>query len=140
MNIDDLKKKPNGLVAISSILFFTIVGIAALQSSLVLYLNKVLHFTDTQAYQLVATYIALLFSLPLLGGYIGNKILGYKNALILGVLLSSIGLIGLSLPGQSTLLISLACILLGFTTISPNVFVLLGHMYQDNHSNLEKSY
>ncbi len=66
---------PKGLFSLFFILLFFMVGFALIQSLLVLYCTSIFHFDDADAYSLYAAYGALVFGVPLLGGYIGGNVL-----------------------------------------------------------------
>ncbi|GAH09353.1 unnamed protein product, partial [marine sediment metagenome] len=44
-----------------------------IDSLLVLYLTHVMHFSQTQAYTLIAGFDSMVFTMPLLAGYLGEK-------------------------------------------------------------------
>ncbi len=85
-----ISNKP--LIIVCLVLLFMMIGFASIQSLLVLYCTQKLNFTDQQAYLLNATYTSLAFGLPLLGGYLGNRFLGYTYPVILGIAIATIGL------------------------------------------------
>lgn len=86
-----LKKLNSGFF----VLFYTEVcelfgrfGITAL---LVLYLTNSLHFSDSQAFAIFSTFIALLFITPVIGGILCDRVLGNRHAVILGASIMGIG-------------------------------------------------
>ncbi len=77
----------------------------------------------------VGTFIALVYLTPFIGGLIADRYLGYIKSIFLGGSLMALGYLGLALPGDTTMYISLGCIIVGNGFFKPNISTLLGNMY-----------
>ena len=104
-------------------------GFYTIASVLVLYMSKALHYSDTQAYGMYAAFTALLFVTPLLGGYLADRVIGFKRTLLLGVLLLTTGYIFLALPGKQFMLLGLSCVVFGGGVFKSMPYALLGKLY-----------
>jgi POT family proton-dependent oligopeptide transporter len=70
---------------------FSTLGYAVLQSTLVLYSTKHLHFTDELALSLMGVFGAFNYGLHLFGGYLGGRFLSNRNLFVGGMLVQVLG-------------------------------------------------
>lgn len=102
----------------------------AIQSLLVLFMKKNMHLSDSQAYSIFGALGALLYVTPVLGGYIADRFLGYKNAVILGGVFLALGYFLLSIEPSMHFYIALSCLVVGNGFFKPNVSAAVGHLYE----------
>ena len=86
----------------------------------------------TVAYALFSAYCSLVYVTPILGGYLADKLLGNRMAVMLGALLMAIGhlVLGASETAPLFLYLSLAIIVCGYGLFKSNVSCLLGELYE----------
>lgn len=77
----------------------------------------------------VGTFIALVYLTPFIGGLIADRYLGYIKSIFIGGSLMAAGYLGLSLPGDTAMYLSLGCIIIGNGFFKPNISTLLGNIY-----------
>ena len=82
---------PEGALVLLFVQMFSTLGFAVLQSTLVLYATKHLHFTDTLAFSLMGVFGAFNYGLHLFGGYLGGRFLSNRNLFVGGMALQVIG-------------------------------------------------
>jgi len=70
---------------------FSTLGYAVLQSTLVLYATKHLHFTDELALSLMGVFGAFNYGLHLFGGYLGGRFLSNRNLFVGGMVAQVLG-------------------------------------------------
>jgi proton-dependent oligopeptide transporter, POT family len=78
---------------------------------------------------IVGSFIALVYLTPFIGGLIADRYLGYIKSIFIGGLLMAAGYLGLSLPGDTAMFVSLALIIVGNGFFKPNISTLLGNIY-----------
>jgi len=78
---------------------------------------------------IVGSFIALVYLTPFIGGLIADRYLGYIKSIFIGGSLMAAGYIGLSLPGNTAMFISLTLIIIGNGFFKPNISTLLGNIY-----------
>lgn len=78
---------------------------------------------------IVGTFIALVYLTPFIGGLIADRYLGYLRSIFLGGSLMAAGYLGLALPGDTAMYVSMGCIIVGNGFFKPNISTLLGNMY-----------
>ena len=104
-------------------------GFYAMRSILVLYMTKILLFSHDHSYTTFAAFSALLYLMPLVGGYLSDLFIETKVATILGGLFLTLGYGLLSLPGIDYFYYSLACIAIGYGFFIPNITKAVGQLY-----------
>jgi POT family proton-dependent oligopeptide transporter len=109
-------------------------------SILVLFMIQDLSLSDKQAYLIFASFSALLFVTPVIGGYLADNLLGYVHSIILGAILLATGYFLLSLNNHSLLFLALSISILGNGLFKPNISSLLGTCYQGDDARRESGF
>jgi len=110
-----------------------------LNTLLVLYAIHHLHMSTKFAYSLYGAFNALVFTSPLLGGYVSGKF-GHKYGATIGVFISFIGACVLSLNSITGFYIGLAIYIVGYGICTPAYFCLVGLCYAKEDSRRESGY
>ena len=105
---------------------FSYYGMRAL---LVLYLVNALGWTTADATGLYGTYTSLVYLTPLLGGWLADRWLGTRRAMILGGLTIAAGHFTMAAPGMTPFYVGLALIVAGTGLFKPNVSTQVGQLY-----------
>ena len=114
-------------------------GFYGVQSLLILYFVKYERLPDDMAYNLFAMFGAIVYLLPGLGGFVGDKILGTKRTLFLGACILSLGYILLCLTSVS-IFIALSMIAVGNGLFKANSSSLLSKIYDSHSPKLEGAF
>ncbi|EPM4769537.1 carbon starvation CstA family protein [Klebsiella pneumoniae] len=101
------------IVAIQIWEYFSFYGMRAL---LILYLTHQLGFDDSHAISLFSAYASLVYVTPILGGWLADRLLGNRTAVIAGALLMTLGHVVLGVESTSawSLYVALAIIICGY--------------------------
>ena len=75
---------------------FSFYGMRAL---LILYMVKHLSFSDETAFDVLGNYLALVYAMPMLGGLMADRLLGHRNAVMVGQVLMALGHLTLTYDG-----------------------------------------
>jgi proton-dependent oligopeptide transporter, POT family len=86
-------------------------------------------FDESVGADIVGSFIALVYLTPFIGGLIADRYLGYIKSIFLGGSLMAAGYIGLALPGNVAMFVSLSLIIVGNGFFKPNISTLLGNIY-----------
>lgn len=81
------------------------------------------------AADVTGTFLALIWLPLFIGGMIADRYLGYIKSIFLGGSLLAAGYLGLILPGNTAMYISLGLIIVGNGFFKPNISTLLGNIY-----------
>ncbi|MFN7983963.1 MAG: peptide MFS transporter [Vicinamibacterales bacterium] len=124
-------RHPRGLY----VLFFTELwerySFYSMMAILTLYMDEALHFDAQRIGRVYGGYIGGVYLLPLVGGWLADRVLGFYRAVIIGGIIMMAGHLVLaveSLPFFYAGLVLLAC---GSGMLKPNVSTIVGNLYRD---------
>ncbi len=123
---------------------FSFYGMKAL---LIFYLTKYHFFSDTAGNQIVGNYAALVYALPILGGILADRYLGFRKAVIFGAILLVLGHLGMAFEGSQAyydaagkvvrderavqvFYFSMGLIIMGVGFLKPNISTIVGQLYE----------
>ncbi|MBX2921724.1 MAG: peptide MFS transporter [Chitinophagaceae bacterium] len=86
-------------------------------------------FNNRMGADVVGSFIALVYLTPFIGGLIADRYLGYIKSVFLGGSLMAAGYLGLAIPGDTAMYVSLGLIIIGNGFFKPNISTLLGNIY-----------
>ena len=116
---------------------FTFYGIRSL---LVLYFTQSLFFPDSQALTLYGNTMAFLYLSPLIGGVLIDKYWPGVLSLRIGVGITSLGTLLISLPYEQTFLYGLAVLIVGQGLFKPAIPYLIDQLYVEENQKREAGY
>ncbi len=113
---------------------FSYYGMRAL---LIFYLVKHWLFAEPKAYLIYGAYTSLVYITPVLGGYLADRYLGQRKAVMFGAVLLTIGQFlmtiggsgGQSDPAINVFWLALAVIIVGSGFLKANISVIVGQLY-----------
>ena len=92
------------------------------------------------ALALIGTYASLLYLTPILGGYIADKITGYKGAVIIGCFIMTLGHASMALEVTWSFYLGLALLVIGTGFFKPNITSVISEMYKGKESKKDGAY
>lgn len=96
---------------------------------------------QTTAASIGAMYGSLIFMTGILGGWLADRILGSRRALLYGAILIMLGHIAMSLPfGIPAFLASMFLIIVGSGLMKPNISNVLGGLYHKNDNRMDAGF
>lgn len=105
-------------------------GFYTVQGMLVLYMTKAFGFSDDQSYTIAGMFTSLAYISPMIGGFIADRLLGFKLSIILGGIFLSAGYATLATLITPLFYVGLAIIIVGNGLFKPNISSLLGALYK----------
>lgn len=84
-----------------------------------------------EALKLYGMYTGLVYLTPILGGFIADKILGYRYAVALGALVMTLGHAFMALETQFFFYAGLIALIIGNGLFKPNISSIVGQLYTD---------
>ena len=126
----DIFGHPKGLY----VLFFTELwerfSFYGMKTLLMLYMINHFFWSQEDASSLLGTYAALAYGLPVVGGFIADRYLGAKRAVVLGGVLLTIGHFLMAFEPLPFFYTALGFIIAGVGLLKPNVSTQVGSLYQ----------
>ncbi len=125
-----LYKQPKGLYLLCATELWERFGFYTIQAILILYLTKGLKYPDAKANLIYASYSALLYLTPLIGGFIADRFLGFQRAILIGGLVSVVGYLVTAFPQEKIFFIGLSILICANGLFKPNVSAIVGDLYE----------
>ena len=133
---------------------FSFYGMKAL---LIFYLTKYYLFTDEAGNLLIGSYAALVYAMPVVGGFIADRYLGFRKAIVFGGILLVIGHLGMAYEGNAAtqsitgeisrdefalqiFYLSLAFIVMGVGFLKANISSLVGELYAESDKRRDSGF
>lgn len=115
-------------------------GFYTVQGILTLYFIRYLGFDDQQAYFTFGAFSALVYGMVALGGYLGDKVIGTKRMICLGLIILSLGYLSLSITDRAHVFWALGLICVGNGLFKANPSNLLAKCYELGDPRLHSAF
>jgi len=133
---------------------FSFYGMKAL---LIFYLTKYHLFSDDAGNLLIGSYAALVYAIPVVGGFIADKYLGFRKSIVFGGILLVLGHLGMAFEGNAAtqsvtgeivrddfaleiFYLSLSFIILGVGFLKANISSLVGELYHEGDKRRDSGF
>ncbi len=103
-----------------------------MRALLVFYVADQFHKTQAEASLSFGAFTALVYALGTFGGYVADRLLGYRRSIILGGVIMAVGLFLMMVTEEKVFLYGLATIIVGNGLFKPNISTLVGKLYLPN--------
>ena len=136
---------PRGLVVLFFAEMWERFSFYGMRALLIFYLTQHFLFGDAAAASIYASYGALVYLMPLIGGLIADRYLGFRKAVVFGAVLLCIGHFGMAIEGDvaqvtaagvqrdpvslQIFYASLAFIIIGVGFLKPSISSIVGQLY-----------
>lgn len=128
--------QPKGLYALALANTGERFGYYTMLAIFTLFMQAKFGWTEAQAGNVNAIFLAMVYFMPLIGGMVADKI-GYGRCVVIGFATMFLGYLGLAIPtgndmsGQIAMFAGLACVSVGTGFFKGNLQVLVGNLYDD---------
>ena len=124
------ERHPRGL----PVLFFTEMwerfSYYGMRALLVLYLVNAVGYERADALRIYAIYTGLVYLTPIVGGYLADRYLGLRKAILIGGVTMMLGHFAMAVP--ALLHLALGLLIIGNGFFKPNISTLLGTLYRES--------
>jgi len=124
------QRQPRGLYVLFSAEAWERFSYYGMRALLVLYLVNHLQFPREKALEVFALYTGLVYLTPMLGGYLADKYLGARKAVLIGGILMALG--HLAMAFEPLLYQALGLLIVGNGFFKPNISTIVGGLYREN--------
>lgn len=125
------RRHPPGLY----VLFFTELwerySFYSMMAILTLYMDEVLHFDGARIGRIYGGYIGGVYLMPLVGGLLADRVLGFYRAVIIGGALMMLGHLVLAIDSLPFFYTALVLLAFGSGLLKPNISTIVGNLYRD---------
>ncbi|MGH7669435.1 MAG: peptide MFS transporter [Gemmatimonadaceae bacterium] len=116
-------------------------GYYGMTAVVVLFMVQQLGYTDDRANLTFGAFAALAYTVPSIGGWIGDKILGSRRTMVLGALILALGYIGLSIPNHPGFFFPA----LGFVAVGGGIFKanpanMISKLYEGDSAKIDSAF
>jgi proton-dependent oligopeptide transporter, POT family len=112
-------------------------GYYGMASIMVLYMVERLGLADARADIIWGAFSGLVYATPMLGGYLGDRVLGARRTLVLGATTLALGYVLLSIPLAASFFPAMGLIALGNGLFKVNPNNLVSRLYEGEPSKLD---
>ncbi|QSH40769.1 oligopeptide:H+ symporter [Lentisphaerota bacterium ZTH] len=133
-------KQPKPFYLIFFLEFWERFGYYGVQAIVTLYFVKHLGYSEQQSFAVFGSFFALVFGLAMVGGWLGDKVIGTKRTIILGMLTLLSGYSFLTIANKETIFIALAMIVAGNGLFKANPSSLLSKCYERDDVRLDGAF
>jgi POT family proton-dependent oligopeptide transporter len=140
---DDVRTHPKGLYVLFGTEMWERFSFYSMLALFTLYLRDPAEgfgWTATQATSLYANYLMFVYASPLIGGFIADKITGYRKAVMIGGFFFMAGHGLLSIPALWAVYAALTCLVIGNGFFKPNVSTMVGNLYPEGSHLKDRAY
>jgi proton-dependent oligopeptide transporter, POT family len=111
-------------------------GFYTVQGILTLYFIRYLGYSDLDSYYTFGAFSALVYGLIVIGGYLGDKVLGTKRTIVLGLVVLALGYFSLAITDKEHVFLALGLICVGNGLFKANPSNLLAKCYDEHDPRL----
>jgi POT family proton-dependent oligopeptide transporter len=116
-------------------------GYYGMTAVVVLFMVQKLGYTDDRANLTFGAFAALAYTVPAIGGWVGDKLLGSRRTMVLGALILALGYIGLAIPNHPGLLFPA----LGFVAVGGGIFKanpanMISKLYEGDSAKIDSAF
>jgi POT family proton-dependent oligopeptide transporter len=97
-------------------------------------------WTQEMALSLLGTYALMVYLTPIAGGYLADKHLGYRKAVVIGALLMTLGHASMAVETPLFLYIGIALLIVGNGFFKPNMTSIISKMYEGKEDKKDGAY
>ncbi|KTD42601.1 oligopeptide:H+ symporter [Legionella parisiensis] len=131
-----LREQPRAFHMIFMLELWERFGFYTVQGILTLFFIRYLGYSDTISYYTFGAYSALVYGMVVIGGYLGDRILGTKRTIVLGLITLAAGYFSLAITDKEHVFFALGLICVGNGLFKANPSNLLAKCYEENDPRL----
>ncbi len=92
------------------------------------------------ALSLLGTYAMFVYLTPIMGGYLADKIIGYRKAVVIGALLMTLGHASMAVETPLFLYLGITLLIFGNGFFKPNMTSIISKMYEGHDEKKDGAY
>ncbi|HXG68080.1 MAG TPA: peptide MFS transporter [Blastocatellia bacterium] len=139
----DLDRHPKGLYVLFATEMWERFSFYSMLALFTLYMQdpgEGFGWSAAQATSLYANYLMFVYFSPLVGGWLADKKLGYRKAVMIGGFFFMAGHLLLSFRSLPIVYVALTCLVIGNGFFKPNVSAMVGNLYPEGSHLKDRAY
>jgi POT family proton-dependent oligopeptide transporter len=85
-------------------------------------------------------FLALVYATAIFGGYAADRLIGYQRSILLGAVITAVGLFMITIPNQEIFLMGLAVVITGNGLFKPNISTMVGKLYAPDDARRDRGF
>lgn len=132
----EARKIPNFLKLLFFVEMWERFSYYGMRALLILFLTSQMLVSDVESYAIYSLFAAIGYSLPVLAGILADKLLGFRNMVLIGGIIIALGhgILGLMSFDNNLIYLGLGLISVGTGMFKGNLTNLLGACYKENET------
>lgn len=126
------KNQPKGLFLLFFVEMWERFSYYGMRALLVLYMVDYLAFSTEKSGQVYGWYTGMVYFTPLLGGYIADRYMGQRKAIVVGGVLMALGHFAMAFPTLPFFFGAMILLIMGNGFFKPNISTVVGSLYEEN--------
>ncbi len=107
---------------------------------LIYYMTKNFLFGDDRSYEIYGSYTSLVYLAPIFGGILADRVLGYRQAVVVGASLMALGHFCMAFQQVDVFFLALALLIVGNGFFKPNMSTIVGRLYAEGDPRRDSGY
>ena len=136
-SLSQLVDQPKGLFTLCFTELWERFGYYLLTTILVLFLTQSAHLSEHDANLLYGAFAALLYVTPVIGGWLADKFLGFRQAVLIGAGALFIGYVLMIFSDMHLFILGLSFLIIGNGFLKPSVSSIVGDLYGQGEAKRE---
>ncbi len=124
--------QPKGLFLLFFVEMWERFSYYGMRALLMLYMVDYLMFSTEKSAQIYGWYTGMVYLTPLLGGYIADRYLGQRKAIVVGGTLMALGHFAMAFPSMPFFFGAMILLIMGNGFFKPNISTVVGSLYEEN--------
>ena len=116
---------------------FSYYGMRAL---LIFYMTEAFLFSDDKGYAIYGSYTSLVYLMPVFGGIVADRVLGYRKSVTVGALLMAAGHFCMAFQSVPVFYLALSLLIVGNGFFKPNMSTIIGKLYAPGDERRDSAY
>jgi proton-dependent oligopeptide transporter, POT family len=131
-----LREQPRAFHMIFMLELWERFGFYTVQGVLTLFFIRYLGYSDADSYYTFGAFSALVYGMVVIGGYLGDRVLGTKRTIVVGLIVLAVGYFSLAITDKAHVFFALGLICVGNGLFKANPSNLLAKCYDENDPRL----
>lgn len=134
--LNPFREQPRAFYMIFMLELWERFGFYTVQGILTLYFIRFLGYSDVVSYYTFGAFSALVYGMVVIGGYLGDRVLGTKRTIVLGLTVLAAGYFSLAITDKQHVFLALGLICVGNGLFKANPSNLLAKCYDEQDPRL----